>query len=111
VIYGTAQAVTDPDEKNIALEAFTEKVLPGRWEHVRWPNPKELKATSVLVLPIEEGSAKVRTGPPIDDDEDYALDVWAGIVPLETRALAPQPDELLTPGIEVPEHVTRIVAQ
>jgi nitroimidazol reductase NimA-like FMN-containing flavoprotein (pyridoxamine 5'-phosphate oxidase superfamily) len=111
VIYGTAHAVTDIDEKNEALEAFTEKVLPGRWEHVRWPNRKELKATSVLVLPIEEGSAKIRTGPPIDDDEDYALDVWAGIVPLETRALTPQADELLTAGIDVPEHVARIVAQ
>jgi hypothetical protein len=111
VIYGTAHAVTEPDEKNTALEAFTEKVLPGRWEHVRWPNRKELRATSVLVLPIEEASAKVRTGPPVDDDEDYALDVWAGVVPLETRALTPRPDELLEPGIDVPEHVARIVAQ
>jgi nitroimidazol reductase NimA-like FMN-containing flavoprotein (pyridoxamine 5'-phosphate oxidase superfamily) len=111
VIYGTAHAVTDPDEKTTALEAFTEKVLPGRWEHVRWPNRQELKATSVLVLPIEEASAKIRTGPPIDDDEDHALDVWAGVVPLETRARAPQPDELLRAGIGVPEHVARIVAQ
>jgi nitroimidazol reductase NimA-like FMN-containing flavoprotein (pyridoxamine 5'-phosphate oxidase superfamily) len=111
VIYGTAHAVTDPAEKTTALEAFTEKVLPGRWEHVRWPNDQELKATSVLVLPIEEASAKIRTGPPIDDDEDHALDVWAGVVPLETRALAPQPDELLRAGIGVPEHVARIVAQ
>jgi uncharacterized protein len=111
VIYGTAHAVTDPEEKTAALEAFTEKVLPGRWEHVRWPNRQELKATSVLVLPIEEASAKIRTGPPIDDDEDHALDVWAGVVPLETRALAPLPDDLLRSGIDVPEHVARIVAQ
>jgi uncharacterized protein len=111
VIYGTARPVIDPDEKNTALEAFTEKVLPGRWEHVRWPTRKELKATSVLALPIDEASAKIRTGPPIDDDEDYALDVWAGTVPLETRALAPHPDERLAPGTPVPEHVARIVAQ
>ena len=82
VIYGSARAVTDPDEKTAALEAFTEKVLPGRWEHVRWPTRKELKATSVLVLGIDEGSAKIRSGPPIDDDEDYELDVWAGVIPL-----------------------------
>jgi uncharacterized protein len=111
VIYGTARPVIDPGEKNTALEAFTEKVLPGRWEHVRWPTRKELKATSVLALPIDEASAKIRTGPPIDDDEDYALDVWAGTVPLETRALAPHPDERLAPGTPVPEHVARIVAQ
>jgi nitroimidazol reductase NimA-like FMN-containing flavoprotein (pyridoxamine 5'-phosphate oxidase superfamily) len=111
VLYGTARAITDPDEKNRALEAFTDKVLPGRWEHVRWPTRKELKATSVLALPIDEGSAKIRSGPPVDDDEDYELDVWAGIVPLETRPLQPQPDERLTPGIGVPEHVARFVAQ
>jgi hypothetical protein len=110
VVYGTATPVEDPEERTKALEAFTERVMPGRWEHVRWPTGKELKATSVLVLPIEEGSAKIRTGHPVDDDEDYAMDVWAGIVPLETRALAPVPDERLHPGTEVPEHVARYIA-
>jgi uncharacterized protein len=111
VLYGTAKPIEDSAERNRALHAFTDKVMPGRWEHVRVPTRKELKATSVLVLPIEEGSSKIRTGPPIDDDEDYELDVWAGIVPFETRALAPQPDERLEPGIAIPEHVARFVAQ
>ena len=111
VIYGTARPVTDPAEKMTALEAFTEQVAARPLGAVRRPTRKELNATSVLALPIDEASAKIRTGPPIDDDEDYALDVWAGIVPLETRALTPQPDERLTHGIDVPEHVARFVAQ
>jgi nitroimidazol reductase NimA-like FMN-containing flavoprotein (pyridoxamine 5'-phosphate oxidase superfamily) len=82
VLYGQAQLISEPDEKERALEAFTERLVAGRWADVRRPTRKELKATTVLRLPIEEGSAKVRTGPPIDDDEDYALDVWAGVVPL-----------------------------
>jgi nitroimidazol reductase NimA-like FMN-containing flavoprotein (pyridoxamine 5'-phosphate oxidase superfamily) len=82
VLYGQARLVTEPEEKEAALEAFTERLLPGRWAEVRWPTRKELKATSVLTLPIAEGSAKVRSGPPIDDEADYALDVWAGVVPL-----------------------------
>jgi uncharacterized protein len=92
VLYGTARIVTEPDEKEAALEAFTERLLPGRWAEVRWPTPKELKATSVLALPIEEGSAKVRSGPPIDDEPDYALDVWAGVVPLSLTRGEPVPD-------------------
>jgi nitroimidazol reductase NimA-like FMN-containing flavoprotein (pyridoxamine 5'-phosphate oxidase superfamily) len=92
VLYGTARMVTEPDEKEAALEAFTERLLPGRWAEVRWPTPKELKATSVLTLPIEEGSAKVRSGPPIDDEPDYALDVWAGVVPLSLTRGEPVPD-------------------
>jgi len=92
VLYGTARIVSEPDEKEAALEAFTERLLPGRWAEVRWPTPKELKATSVLALPIEEGSAKVRSGPPIDDEPDYALDVWAGVVPLSLTRGEPVPD-------------------
>ena len=88
ILYGTLEPVEDAER---ALELFTEKLVPGRWEHVRWPNRKELKATSVLSLPIAEGSAKIRTGMPVDDDEDYALDTWAGVVPLRTTTpqLAP----------------------
>jgi nitroimidazol reductase NimA-like FMN-containing flavoprotein (pyridoxamine 5'-phosphate oxidase superfamily) len=82
VLYGKAHLVSEPAEKEQALEAFTERLVSGRWADVRWPTRKELKATTVLKLPIDEGSAKVRAGPPIDDDEDYALDVWAGVVPL-----------------------------
>jgi uncharacterized protein len=92
VLYGQAQLLTEPDEKEQALEAFTERLLPGRWADVRWPTRKELKATTVLKLPISEGSAKVRTGPPIDDEPDYALDVWAGVVPLSVVRGEPVPD-------------------
>ena len=89
----------DPDAKTRALEAFTEKLLPGRWDEVRWPNRKELKATKVLALPIDEASAKLRTGGPVDDEEDHALDTWAGVIPLRTVADAPLTDPDLRPGI------------
>src|SRR3954466_4721969 len=79
ILYGTLEA--EPDVER-ALEIFTNKLVPGRWEHVRWPSKQELKATAVVSLPITEGSAKVRTGDPVDDDEDYALDTWAGVVPI-----------------------------
>jgi nitroimidazol reductase NimA-like FMN-containing flavoprotein (pyridoxamine 5'-phosphate oxidase superfamily) len=102
ILYGTLEEAPD---KEHALEVFTEKLVPGRWPHVRWPNPQELKGTSVVQLPITEGSAKVRTGPPVDDDEDYELDVWAGVVPLVTTARAPERDPLLRDGIDVPDHV------
>jgi uncharacterized protein len=92
VLYGQAHLVSEPDEKEQALEAFTERLLPGRWADVRWPTGKELKATTVLKLPISEGSAKVRTGPPIDDEPDYALDVWAGVIPLTLTRGEPVPD-------------------
>src|ERR687891_1949968 len=92
VLYGTATPVTAPEDKERALEAFTEKLVPGRWADVRWPTCKELKGTAALALPIAEGSAKVRTGPPIDEDEDYALDAWAGVVPMRLETTPPVPD-------------------
>src|SRR6266852_4286735 len=92
VILGTARLVTDPAEKMEALRVFTEHVMKGRWDDVRQPTEQELKATTVLALPLEEVSAKVRTGGPIDDEEDYALAVWAGVLPLETVAQEPLPD-------------------
>ena len=107
VVLGKAVLVTDEDEKNTALEALTEHIVPGRWANVRWPNELELKATSVLRLPIEEASAKVRTGDPVDDKEDYAMDVWAGVLPLNTTPGDPKPDTRLARGIECPEHVRR----
>jgi nitroimidazol reductase NimA-like FMN-containing flavoprotein (pyridoxamine 5'-phosphate oxidase superfamily) len=110
VLYGTARPVTEPEDKERALEAFTEKLVPGRWAEVRWPTRKELKGTAALALPIVEGSAKVRTGPPIDEDEDYALDAWAGVVPIRTEMLAPVPDPQLRDGIETPEHVRALVS-
>jgi nitroimidazol reductase NimA-like FMN-containing flavoprotein (pyridoxamine 5'-phosphate oxidase superfamily) len=92
VILGTARLVTDPAEKMEALRVFTEHVMKGRWDDVRQPTEQELKATTVLALPLEEVSAKVRTGGPIDDEEDYALPVWAGVLPLETSVKEPVPD-------------------
>jgi hypothetical protein len=106
VLLGTARSVTDADEKLAALHAFTEQIVPGRWADIRPPTPQELKATSVLCLPLEEASAKVRTGPPVDDEEDYALDVWAGVLPLRQQALEPVADPQLTPGICPPRYVT-----
>jgi uncharacterized protein len=84
VILGTATLVDNPAEKIAALRALSEHILPHRWDDARQPNEKELKATSVLRLPIEEFSAKVRVGPPIDDEEDYSFPVWAGVIPIET---------------------------
>jgi uncharacterized protein len=105
VLYGTARPVTGRARLEAAVEAFTEKLVPGRWADVRWPTAKELKGTAVLALPIAEGSAKVRSGPPIDDDEDYELDVWAGVVPLRLTPGAPEPDPALRDGIPMPAYV------
>src|ERR1022692_3311513 len=85
VILGTATLVSDPAEKLAALRALSERIIPQRWEDSRQPNEKELKATSVLRLPIDEFSAKVRVGPPMDDEEDYAFPTWAGVLPLEMK--------------------------
>jgi hypothetical protein len=107
VIFGAANVVDDPDEKIKALHAFTDQVVPGRWEEVRWPTESELRATLVLKLPLVEVSAKVRTGPPIDDEEDYDLSVWAGVVPLSIAAGFPISDDRLPADIEVPEYARR----
>jgi uncharacterized protein len=104
VALGQAELVDAPDEKLAALHAFTEKILPGRWNDVRHPNEKELKATSVLRLSLTEVSAKVRTGPPEEDPEDYALRVWAGVVPLRLVTEAPIRDEQCDAAIPVPEY-------
>jgi hypothetical protein len=93
VILGTAHLVVDRDEKIDALRRFTNHIVPGRWDEARQPYDQELKATSVLVLPLEQVSAKVRTGPPLDEEEDYALPVWAGVVPVRPRVGEPVPDE------------------
>jgi uncharacterized protein len=104
VILGTALAVTDPKEKLEALRLLSEHILPGRWAESRQPNEKELKATLVMRLPIEEFSAKVRQGPPIDDEVDYAFPTWAGVIPLEMVAGTPVNDPRLELGREVPEY-------
>lgn len=105
VVFGTAHLIEDDAEKYEASRTFTEHITPNRWQEIRPPNTLELKATSILRLPIEEASAKIRTGGPVDDDEDYALDVWAGIVPLKLTADAPVDDEKLREGISVPDYV------
>ncbi len=108
VVLGTATVVTEPDEKYAVLEAFTEKLLPGRFADARPPTRKELKATGVLSLPLDETSAKVRTGEPDDGDTpDAELDVWAGHIPLVMRALPPVPAPDLRPGIPVPAYAKR----
>lgn len=104
VIFGNATVVEDVAEKNAALLAFSEHVIHGRWQDVREPTEQELKATTVLVLPLAEVSAKVRTGPPIDDEEDYDLPVWAGVLPLRIVAGEPIPDPRLAPGTTVPSY-------
>jgi uncharacterized protein len=100
VVLGTCTAVEGPERREEALQAFTERLVPGRWAEVRPPTPKELKGTRVLAMSLDECSAKARTGPPVDDDEDYALPVWAGVVPLETVAGPPVDDPRLSGGVE-----------
>jgi len=110
VVLGTARAVTDPAEKLDALHLLSEHILPGRWVESRQPNEKELKATSVLRLPITEFSAKVRQGPPMDDEEDLSFPTWAGVIPLRTLAGDPINDPRLDPPRAVPvyaQHYTR----
>ena len=104
VILGKATLVDDPQEKLAALRTLSEHILPGRWEDARQPNERELKATSVLRVPIEEFSAKVRVGPPIDDEEDYSFPTWAGVVPLEMNVGAPIDDARLLAGKDVPAY-------
>jgi nitroimidazol reductase NimA-like FMN-containing flavoprotein (pyridoxamine 5'-phosphate oxidase superfamily) len=110
VIFGKATLIEDATEKLDALRAFTEHVVPGRWSEVRPPTPQELAGTLVLALPLDESSAKVRTGPPKDDEPDYALPVWAGELPLRLSAQTPIADPQLPPDIELPaymQHYTR----
>ena len=107
VILGTAKPVTEKAEKLRALHAVSEQIFPGRWDDARQPNDQELKATSVLALPLAEASAKIRTGPPKDEKEDYALAIWAGVMPLRVVAGAPEPDSALPPEVaaRVPEYL------
>ena len=107
VIFGTANLVEDKKEKSEALLAFSEHVIRGRWNDVREPTEQELKATTVLRIKLEEVSAKVRTGPPIDDEEDYSLPVWAGVLPLRVIAGEPIADPRLPSEINVPEYVVK----
>jgi nitroimidazol reductase NimA-like FMN-containing flavoprotein (pyridoxamine 5'-phosphate oxidase superfamily) len=105
VLFGRGTLIEGDAAKLVALERFTEKLIPGRWHDARQPNAIELKATAVVAVTIESASAKIRTGPPKDDEEDYALDVWAGVVPLHQSVGAVQPDPRLRPEIAVPAYL------
>ncbi len=105
--FGTARKIEDPERKARALRIISEHVIAGRWGDVRSPTAQELKATSVLEFTIEEASAKIRTGPPLDDEEDYALPVWAGVLPLTLAAETPVADARLADGAQLPEYVAR----
>jgi nitroimidazol reductase NimA-like FMN-containing flavoprotein (pyridoxamine 5'-phosphate oxidase superfamily) len=104
VVLGKATLVDEPEEKIEALRRLSEHIIPGRWADSRQPNERELKATSVLRLPIEEFSAKVRVGPVVDDEEDYSFPTWAGVVPLEMKTGAPIDDARLVTGKTAPEY-------
>ncbi|MDT5061128.1 MAG: uncharacterized protein QOH63_1587 [Acidobacteriota bacterium] len=105
VVFGRARIVEDEDEKMEALRVFTDHVMRGRWEESRQPNQKELRATTVLSLSLVEASAKIRTGPPIDDEEDMTRDVWAGELPLRVTTGEAVPDPQLQEGIELPQYI------
>jgi nitroimidazol reductase NimA-like FMN-containing flavoprotein (pyridoxamine 5'-phosphate oxidase superfamily) len=106
VVFGAAREVTDIDEKRTAFRALVDHVVPNRWNDVRPPSEAEIRSTLVLALPLTEASAKVRTGPPLDEETDHGLPVWAGELPLRTVAAAPVADPRMPPGAVVPRHVT-----
>ena len=105
VILGRATLIEDRNEKLSALLALSEHMIPGRWNEVRGPSETELQQTTVLSLPIDEASAKIRTGPPLDDEEDYAMSVWAGVLPMRLQFDQPISDPRLPGNIEVPDYV------
>ncbi|MCP5050363.1 MAG: pyridoxamine 5'-phosphate oxidase family protein [bacterium] len=105
VVLGKGREVTDPEEKWNVLHALVDHIVPGRWEEARQPNEKEMKATKVVAIPIEEASAKIRKGPAGDEEEDYELPVWAGVLPLPLTPGAPEPDSRLKEGVELPDYV------
>ena len=105
MIFGVARLVTDPAEQLLALRTITEHLVPGQWSYARPPSRKELAATSALALPLAEASVKFRAGGPSDEPEDYALDIWAGVMPVTTGFGKPEPDFVLRPGIDTPPHI------
>lgn len=107
MIFGEAELITDPEAKTAHLKAFVDGLFPGRWDELRPMTDQELKATTILAMPIDEASAKVRTGPPKDDEEEFALPVWAGELPIETTIGKPVPDPQLRDGIAPPDYLDR----
>jgi nitroimidazol reductase NimA-like FMN-containing flavoprotein (pyridoxamine 5'-phosphate oxidase superfamily) len=106
IIYGHARLLTDPEERLTGLRVLSEQLAPGQWDYVRKPSPKELAATAVLALSLEEASVKMRRGGPMDEEDDYALPVWAGVLPLVTSWGEPVPDPALPEGMDVPVHIS-----
>jgi nitroimidazol reductase NimA-like FMN-containing flavoprotein (pyridoxamine 5'-phosphate oxidase superfamily) len=107
VAYGRAREVTDPDELLVAAKAITDHVAPGRGDDSRMPTPEEFRQTLLLAMPLEEASAKVRDAPPIDDEDDLGLPVWAGLLPMITSAGTPEPAPDLREGLDVPSYLQR----
>jgi nitroimidazol reductase NimA-like FMN-containing flavoprotein (pyridoxamine 5'-phosphate oxidase superfamily) len=107
MIFGVARLLTDSSEQTLALRTITEHLAPGQWSYARQPSKKELAATSILALPLTEASVKIRAGGPHDEPEDYATDVWAGVVPVTVAFGEPEPDDALRPGIAAPQHIRR----
>jgi len=108
VVFGQAEKIEDAEGKNEALRAFTEKLIPGRWGDARLPTEKELRAVGVLRLPLDEASAKVRSGGPLDDEEDYDLPVWAGTIDLRIAAGSPKPDDRLPSKVKCPSYISEL---
>src|SRR5260370_39816599 len=111
VAFGKARKVADPEQKIKSLRVISEHLIAGRWSDVRGPSETELKATTVLEFSIEEASSKERSGPPLDDESDYGLPVWAGVLPLEMKSRPPIPDDKLVEGITLPDYVRRYDAR
>lgn len=105
VLFGKGHLVKEEKEKFRCLRVLTEHIMPGRWQDVRQPNPREMKATSVVVMAIEDASAKIRTGPPVDDEEDYLLPVWSGVLPIKQAVDAPIADPLLNSQTDLPAYI------
>jgi uncharacterized protein len=105
VAFGTARKIADAEQRIRSLRVISEHLIAGRWKEIREPSEKELKATTVLEFVIEEASSKMRSGPPLDDENDYGLPVWAGVLPLEIRSRPPIPDAKLIEGVDVPDYV------
>lgn len=111
VAFGSARKIADPAQKIKSLHIISDHLIAGRWAHVRGPSEKELKATTVLEFSIEEASSKVRRGPPLDEESDYGLPVWAGVLPLEIQSRPPVPDDKLIEGVTLPDYIRRYDAR
>ena len=107
VLFGKGELIDDPADRMHAFEVLTEHIMPGRWADARLPNDQELSATTLVRMPINIASAKVRTGPPVDDDDDYVLDIWAGVVPIRQQMSTPLADPKRTHDVAVPGYVQR----